>query len=72
MLLCRIGGRRVALADHDVVAGMVRDLLQRAFGGSVKALVLQALAGRKSTPDELAAMEELLDRFEASPKGKKP
>jgi predicted transcriptional regulator len=51
---------------------LVRDLLQRAFGGSVKALVLQALAGRKSTPEELAAMEELLDRFEANPKGKKP
>ena len=49
---------------------LVRDLLQRAFGGSLKALVLQALAGRKSTPEELAAIEELLDRFEAGPKGK--
>lgn len=43
---------------------LVRDLLQRAFGGSVKALVLQALSGKKSSPEELAAMEELLDRFE--------
>lgn len=49
---------------------LVRDLLQRAFGGSVKALVLQALAGKKSTSAELAAIEELLDRFEAGPKGK--
>jgi predicted transcriptional regulator len=49
---------------------LVRDLLQRAFGGSVKALVLQALAGRKSTPEELAAIEELLDRFEGGSKRK--
>jgi BlaI family transcriptional regulator, penicillinase repressor len=47
---------------------LVRDLLQRAFGGSVKALVLQALSGKKSSPEELAAMEELLDRFEGGPK----
>jgi predicted transcriptional regulator len=50
---------------------LVRDLVQRAFGGSVKALVLQALAGKKSTPEELAAMEELLDKFEKSEKGAK-
>ncbi|HTT62393.1 MAG TPA: BlaI/MecI/CopY family transcriptional regulator [Bryobacteraceae bacterium] len=43
---------------------LVGDLLQRAFGGSLKALVLQALAAKKSTPEELQAMEELLDRFE--------
>ena len=47
---------------------LVRDLMQRAFGGSVKALVLQALAGKKSTPEELAAMEKLLDRFEGGAK----
>src|SRR5215472_1263121 len=47
---------------------LVRDLMQRAFGGSVKALVLQALAGKKSSPEELAAMEELLDRFEGGSK----
>lgn len=43
---------------------LVRDLMQRAFGGSVRALVLQALAGKKSTPEELEAMEKLLERFE--------
>ena len=47
---------------------LVRDLMQRAFGGSVKALVLQALAGRKSTPEELAEMERLLERFEGGSK----
>jgi len=43
---------------------LVRDLLQRAFDGSVKTLVMQALATRKSSPEELEAIEELLDRIE--------
>lgn len=47
---------------------LVRDLMQRAFGGSVKALVLQALAGKKSTREELEAMEKLLERFEGGDK----
>jgi BlaI family transcriptional regulator, penicillinase repressor len=47
---------------------LVSDLLQRAFGGSVKSLVLQALATKKSTPEELQAIEQLLDRFEGESK----
>lgn len=47
---------------------LLRDLLDRAFGGSVKELVLQALATRRSSPEELEAMEKLLDRFEGGTK----
>src|SRR5438309_2275746 len=47
---------------------LLRDLMNRAFGGSMKALVLQALATKKSTPEELAAMERLLDRYEGGKK----
>ena len=47
---------------------LVRDLLDRAFGGSVKALVMQALASKRSTPEELEAMEKLLDRLEGESK----
>src|ERR1700681_3439439 len=43
---------------------LLRDLLDRAFGGSVKELVLQALATKRSSAEELEAMEKLLDRFE--------
>jgi predicted transcriptional regulator len=43
---------------------LLHDLAERAFGGSVKALVLQALAGRKSSPQELEEMERLLERVE--------
>ena len=47
---------------------LLHDLAERAFGGSVKALVLQALAGRKSSPKELEEMERLLDRMEGESK----
>jgi len=47
---------------------LLRDLLQRAFGGSVKTLVLQALATRKSTREELEAIEKLLDKMEGGSK----
>ena len=43
---------------------LLKDLVQRAFGGSVKALVLQALATRKSSAEDMEAIEKLLDRFE--------
>src|SRR6201999_1559974 len=43
---------------------LLQDLVHRAFGGSVKALVLQALAGRKSSASELEEIEKLLDRME--------
>jgi len=47
---------------------LLHDLAQRAFGGSVKALVLQALAGRKSSREELEEIEKLLDRIEGGTK----
>jgi BlaI family penicillinase repressor len=47
---------------------LLHDLAQRAFGGSVKALVLQALAGRRSSRKELEEMEKLLDRMEGESK----
>ena len=43
---------------------LLRHLLHRAFDGSVKSLILQALATKRSSPKEIAAIEELLDRIE--------
>lgn len=40
---------------------LVRDLLERAFGGSPTRLVMQALAARRATPEELAEIRRLLD-----------
>ena len=39
-------------------------LLQRAFGGSAKSLVIGALAARKATPGELAEIRRMLDEYE--------
>src|ERR1700730_2421679 len=39
----------------------VTNLIHRAFDGSVKALVMQALASRKSSVKDLEAIEKLLD-----------
>jgi len=59
---------RARYSQQQTQRQLLRDLLQRAFGGSVKALVLQALATRKSSPEELEAMEKLLDRIEGGEK----
>jgi len=47
---------------------LLTDLLHRAFDGSVRELVLQALATKRSTPEELEAVEKLLDQFEGESK----
>lgn len=44
---------------------LLRDLMQSAFGGSMKALVLQALPEGKASREELCELEALLDRLEA-------
>jgi BlaI family penicillinase repressor len=43
---------------------LLRDLVQRAYGGSLKALVMHALATKKSSPEDLKAIDKLLDRFD--------
>lgn len=43
---------------------LVRELLDRAFGGSASKLVLQALSSRKASAAELAEIRRLLDRME--------
>ena len=47
---------------------LLRDFIQRAYGGSVKSLVMHALATRKSSPKDLEVIEKLLDRFEGGAK----
>jgi BlaI family penicillinase repressor len=42
------------------------DLLQRAFGGSAKSLILGALSARKASKEELAEVRKLLDDYEKS------
>ena len=43
---------------------LVRDLVDRAFGGSAAKLVLQALSGRRASPEEIERIRRLLDEIE--------
>jgi len=55
---------RAKYSQEQTQRQLLSDLIQRAYGGSVKALVMHALATKKSSADELKAIEKLLDRFE--------
>jgi BlaI family penicillinase repressor len=59
---------RAKYSQEQTQRQLLKDLVQRAFGGSVKALVMQALATKKSTAEDLEAIEKLLDRFEGGSK----
>ena len=47
---------------------LVGDLLDRAFGGSARQLVLQALSAKRASRGELAEIRRLLDEFEKKAK----
>jgi predicted transcriptional regulator len=47
---------------------LVRDLAERAFGGSAARLAIRALAAKRATPEEMAQIRELLDRYERGSK----
>ena len=40
------------------------DMLQRVFEGSASQLMMHALAGRKSSPEEISELRQLLDEYE--------
>jgi predicted transcriptional regulator len=47
---------------------LARNLLERAFDGSARDLVLGALSSQKVSPAELKEIREMLDEFEKRPK----
>jgi predicted transcriptional regulator len=47
---------------------LIRDLLERAFGGSSRQLVMQALSAKKASKEDLAEIRRLLDEIEATGK----
>lgn len=55
---------RAAVNAEKTQRQLVRDLLQRAFGGSPGKMVVQALSEKKATADELAQIRKLLDEME--------
>ena len=51
---------RPSHAEEVTQRRLVTDLLDRAFGGSTTKLIVQALASRRATPDELREIRRLL------------
>jgi BlaI family transcriptional regulator, penicillinase repressor len=49
------------LTEEQTQRQLVRDLLDRAFNGSASKLVMQALAARRATAEELGEIRKLLE-----------
>ena len=49
------------LTEEQTQRQLVRDLLERAFGGSSSKLVLQALNAKRATPEELGEIRKLIE-----------
>lgn len=56
-----------ATAEADTQRRLVRDLLDRAFEGSARQLVMRALSTEDVTEDELNQIRTLLDQMEDAP-----
>jgi BlaI family transcriptional regulator, penicillinase repressor len=61
---------RARFSEDATQRFLVGDLMQRAFGGSAERLVMQALASKRATRDELEAIRRLID--ELKEKGSRP
>jgi predicted transcriptional regulator len=49
------------LTEEQTQRQLIRDLLDRAFGGSASKLVMQALAARRASAEELIEIRRLID-----------
>jgi len=49
------------LSEEQTQRQLIRDLLDRAFGGSATKLVMQALSARRTTPEELVEIRKLIE-----------
>jgi predicted transcriptional regulator len=52
------------LAEEETQRQLLGDLIERAFNGSAKKLVIQALSTKKATRNELAEIRQLLDEID--------
>ena len=50
-------------SEADTQRGLVRDLAERAFGGSANDLILRALSDRRASKKEIDEIQRLLDRL---------
>ena len=59
---------RTAVTQDRTQERMLKDLIKKAYDGSVGSLVMQALSSQKSSPDELAEIRRLLNKLEGDEK----
>ena len=55
---------RARFSEDRTQRQLLTDLIQRVYGGSVKALVLHAIGTQKPSAEDLEKIKKLLDRFE--------
>ena len=55
---------RTRKSEEQTQRNLVKDLMDKAFGGSAQNLVMQALSTKKASPKQIAEIRELLDRME--------
>jgi BlaI family penicillinase repressor len=55
---------RAAITQKRAQQTMLNDLLHKVYDGSAKSLVQQLLSSRKSSPEEIREIRELLDELE--------
>jgi len=56
---------RPAEAKESARRNLVGDLMDKAFGGSARELVMHALTAKRATPGELAEIRRLIEQLEA-------
>lgn len=57
---------RARYSEGQTQRQLLKDLLERAFGGSMPQLVMQALATKKASPEELREIRRLLAKGRAA------
>ena len=55
---------RARLTEEQTQQQLVTDLLDKVFGGSAKQLVMRALSARAAPDEELAQIEQILNKLE--------
>jgi BlaI family transcriptional regulator, penicillinase repressor len=55
------------LTEEQTQRQLIRDLMDRAFGGSSSKLVMQALASKRASTDELTEIRRMLERGKERP-----
>ena len=60
-----------ATAPEATQRQLVRDLAERAFGGSALGLMMQALSSERASADDLRRIRELIDRMEQQASGER-